>query len=80
MATPDDLETNWVLSASLDTVKRNFGFYDPLDDKVKFIQGWFADTMPVAPIETLAVLRLDGDYYSSTMDVSQAEPGRVCAR
>ncbi|HJU39681.1 MAG TPA: TylF/MycF/NovP-related O-methyltransferase, partial [Tahibacter sp.] len=31
-------------------------------------QGWFKDTLPAAPIERLAVLRLDGDYYESTMD------------
>ena len=28
--------------------------------------GWFRDTLPKAPIERLAVLRLDGDMYEST--------------
>ena len=39
-----------------------------LDDKVKFLKGWFKDTLPGAPIKTLAIMRLDGDYYESTMD------------
>jgi hypothetical protein len=33
-----------------------------------FLQGWFRDTLPNAPIEKLAILRLDGDLYESTMD------------
>lgn len=39
-----------------------------LDDKVRFLKGWFKDTLPTAPIERLAILRLDGDYYESTME------------
>ncbi len=30
--------------------------------------GWFRDTLPAAPIERLAVLRLDGDLYQSTLE------------
>jgi Macrocin-O-methyltransferase (TylF) len=55
-------------AAGLDEVKRNFEAYGMLDDRVKFLQGWFKDTLPTAPIEQLSVLRLDGDYYESTMD------------
>ena len=33
-----------------------------------FLKGWFRDTLPNAPIEHLAVMRLDGDLYESTMD------------
>jgi len=39
-----------------------------LDERVKFLQGWFKDTLPTAPIDRIAVLRLDGDYYESIMD------------
>ena len=56
------------LKISLDIVKKNFEKYGLLDDKVKFLKGWFKDTLPSAPIEKLAVLRLDGDMYESTMD------------
>lgn len=56
------------LACGLDEVKRNFAAYDLLDDQVRFLKGWFSDTLPTAPIESIAVLRLDGDYYESTMD------------
>lgn len=56
------------LSVSLEDVKRNFMRYGLWDDQVKFLQGWFKDTLPTAPISKLAVLRLDGDLYESTMD------------
>ncbi len=55
------------LAVSLDEVKRNFAKYDLLDKQVVFLQGWFRDTLPTAPIERLAVLRLDGDMYESTI-------------
>jgi len=39
-----------------------------LDSRVKFIKGWFKDTLPTAPIQKLSLLRLDGDLYESTID------------
>ena len=56
------------LAVSLEQVKANFNRYGLLDDQVKFLKGWFKDTLPSAPIEKLSVLRLDGDLYDSTMD------------
>jgi O-methyltransferase len=56
------------LAVSLDKVRKNFERYDLLDDQVRFLKGWFSDTLPTAPIERLAVMRLDGDMYESTMD------------
>ncbi|MDQ6941168.1 MAG: TylF/MycF family methyltransferase [Candidatus Eremiobacteraeota bacterium] len=55
-------------AASLEDVRANFAAFGLLDDRVKFLKGWFKDTLPTAPIERLAVIRLDGDYYESTMD------------
>ena len=55
------------LAVSLDQVRDNFRRYGLLDDQVRFLQGWFRDTLPSAPIERLAVLRLDGDLYESTI-------------
>ena len=49
-------------------MKYNFKKYDLLDEQVRFIKGWFKDSLPSAPIERLALLRLDGDMYESTMD------------
>ncbi len=56
------------LAVSLETVKENFRKYNLLDEQVCFLKGWFKDTLPTAPIDKLAVLRLDGDMYESTMD------------
>lgn len=55
-------------AVGLEEVRRNFSAYDLLDDQVRFLQGWFCDTLPSAPIGPLAVMRLDGDYYESTRD------------
>jgi hypothetical protein len=43
-----------------------------LDGQVRFLKGWFCDTLPSAPIKKLAILRLDGDMYESTMDALSA--------
>ncbi len=56
------------LAVSLEDVRANFDRYGLLDQQVRFLKGWFRDTLPTAPIEQLAVLRLDGDLYESTMD------------
>ncbi|MCY7389130.1 MAG: TylF/MycF family methyltransferase [Burkholderiales bacterium] len=55
-------------SCSLDQVKENFSKFHLLDDRVHFIKGWFKDTLPIAPIQRLAIIRLDGDYFESTME------------
>lgn len=70
---PDDVamrlhDFNRWLSVPEDVVRENFHRYGLLDDQVRFLPGWFADTLPTAPIERLAVLRLDGDLYESTWD------------
>ena len=64
----DDLSHLDSLSVSLETVKSNFEKFDLLDDQVRFLKGWFCDTLPGAPIDEIAILRLDGDLYHSTMD------------
>lgn len=57
------------LAVSLEEVQRNFRLYDLLDDQVRFLPGWFRDTLPHAPIEQLAVIRVDADMYESTTQV-----------
>lgn len=56
------------MTATLEVVKANFARYGLLDDRVQFLKGFFADTLPMAPIGKLAVLRIDADLYSSTKD------------
>jgi hypothetical protein len=57
------------LAISEAQVRRNFQDYGLLDDQVCFLKGFFSDTMPHAPIERIALLRLDGDMYESTIVV-----------
>ncbi len=55
------------LAAPLESVKHNFARYGMLDDRVRFLPGWFKDTLPTAPIQQLAVLRIDADMYEGTI-------------
>ena len=64
----DHLYSATTLAVPLSEVKANFSKYGLLDDQVRFLPGWFADTLPTAPIERLAILRLDGDMYGSTFE------------
>jgi hypothetical protein len=57
------------LAWPLHAVRDNFRTYDLLSDEVRFVEGWFSETLPHAPIEKLAILRLDADLYESTRDV-----------
>ncbi len=65
------------LKVDVDTVKANFAKFGLLDDRVEFLVGWFSETLAAAPIESLAVLRLDGDLYESTMDALVALEPKV---
>lgn len=60
------------LAVPVEQVKANFCRYGLLDEQVQFLVGWFRDTLPAAPVERLAVMRLDGDMYESTMDALSA--------
>jgi len=55
-----------ILTVSKNEVENNFRLYDLLDSNVKFIEGWFNETLPNAPVDKLSLLRLDGDLYEST--------------
>jgi O-methyltransferase len=71
------------LSVGEQRVRANFERYGMLDERVRFLPGWFRDTLPAAPIERLAVMRLDGDLYESTLDALAAlypklESGGYC--
>ena len=54
------------LAVTLGQVMHNFDLYGLLDDQVRFLPGWFGDTLASAPVERLSILRLDGDLHSST--------------
>jgi hypothetical protein len=56
------------LAVPMEEVQQNFARYGLLDAQVRFLPGWFRDSLPAAPIGALSLLRLDGDLYESTMD------------
>lgn len=67
---PMDPEGSYKFQGGVATVKNHF--LRILGDNFKnleFRPGLFKDTLPSANITKIAVLRLDGDMYSSTMDV-----------
>jgi O-methyltransferase len=80
---PQDAGLTWhlvdSLAVSLDTVKSNFAKFGMLDDHVRFLKGWFKDTLATAPIKEIAMLRLDGDMYESTMDALNPLYSKVSA-
>lgn len=81
--TGDQLFDYDYLAVSEEQVRHNFERYGLLDEQVVFIKGFFADTLHKAPIDKLAILRLDGDLYSSTIDALNAlydklSPGGFC--
>ncbi|MGF1447317.1 MAG: TylF/MycF family methyltransferase [Pikeienuella sp.] len=58
----------------VEEVFRRYGLYD---EQVRFLEGWFKETLPEAPIERLALLRVDGDMYGSTWEALAALYDRV---
>jgi O-methyltransferase len=72
-----------ILGVPESEVRANFERYGLLDDRVRFLPGWFKDTLHDAPIDRIAVLRLDGDLYESTIQALDAlyprlSPGGFC--
>jgi O-methyltransferase len=72
-----------MLAVSQSDVRKNFERYGLLDEQVRFLPGWFKDTLSGAPIDQLAVLRIDGDLYESTIQALEAlyprlSPGGFC--
>jgi len=66
----DEGDPHWTyteLVVSEEEVRANFERYGLLDEQVRFLKGFFQDTLADAPIERLAVVRLDGDMYESTI-------------
>lgn len=66
-----DVAGGHYLKVSAPTVAANFHEMGVLDPNVVFAKGFFNETMaPLSyQIQTLAIMRLDGDMYESTVDV-----------
>ena len=54
------------LAVALEDVQRHFSQYDLAGPSIIFVKGWFSKTLPVSQVESIAILRVDGDLYSST--------------
>lgn len=69
---PEDVDGRWhtadELAIPVEEVRENFRRYGLLDQQVRFLEGWFGDTLPTVRDRTWALVRLDGDMYESTMD------------
>lgn len=69
---PADAGARWHrqprLAVGIEEVRAGFARLGLLDDRTRFLQGWFADTLPTVADRTWAVVRLDGDMYASTID------------
>jgi O-methyltransferase len=68
-----------VLAVSEADVKANFKRYGLLDGHVRFLAGWFKDTLPDAPIGSISLMRLDGDLYESTIQALDSLYPRLSA-
>jgi hypothetical protein len=56
------------LASSRTQVEQALDFFGLRDSQVRFLEGWFSETLFRLPRTPLALARLDGDYYESTRD------------
>jgi len=56
------------LAVSRADVESRFQRYGLLDENVRFIEGWFSESLPGADTGPIALLRVDADMYRSTLD------------
>ena len=71
---PDKYKSEWVKANEVLSVDMSF-FHTSLEkynvpnpNRIRIVKGWFKDTLPNA-IQQIALLRVDGDLYSSTYEV-----------
>ncbi len=60
------------LAVSAEAVSDLFRRYGLLDERVKFVEGWFHQSLVKVDSARLALLRIDADLYSSTFEVLTA--------
>ena len=58
-----------LLQADLNMVRDGFARFDLLDDRVRFVEGDLDQTLPSAPIEQVALLRIGDDLGPAVGDV-----------
>lgn len=65
------------LAVSEADVRRNFERFGLLDGQVRFVPGWFGESLDSVSADSIAILRIDADLYSSTLDVLNQLYSRV---
>jgi O-methyltransferase len=65
------------LAVPVDSVRLNFARYGLMDNRVKFLVGWFKDTLSKAPIERLSILRIDADMFEGTIQALESLYSKV---
>lgn len=63
----DEYLSSSFFEAPLELVRRSFQSFGVLSDRIHFVKGFFEETVPNFKVHRpLALLRMDGDLYSST--------------
>lgn len=60
------------LAVTKATVEANFRNMELWSERIHLVEGWFNQTLAVTDTGPIAVLRLDGDLYSSTLEALEA--------
>ena len=58
-------------------VRANFAEATPTSGNINFVQGFVEDTIPTASVGAISLLRLDTDFYTSTLAELQGLYGRL---
>jgi len=66
-----------VLAVTVEEVRENFRRFDLLDDTIRFLPGWFDESLSGSKTGPLSLLRVDCDLYSSTKTVLEELYSRV---
>jgi len=66
-----------VLAVTVEEVRENFRRFDLLNDTIRFLPGWFDESLPGSKTGPLSLLRVDCDLYSSTKTVLEELYSRV---
>lgn len=69
--TPEFTTTSWgQIGVSLEEVQQNFSDYGlGNEDRIIYLKGFVNESLPLAPIKSISLLRVDVDSYSATLEV-----------
>jgi hypothetical protein len=60
-----------ILNVSKESFLKNLKEFNIKESDLEIYEGWFEDTLHHIP-NKISILRMDGDYYESTMDTLEA--------